>query len=158
GHRAGRRVPRKIRRRHDGRGQARIRRLSRGAAALLMAPLFLCGLSGAGKSTVGALVAEALGAGFCDLDAEIEREAGRSVAEIFAQEGEATFRAREAVALERTLARGDAVIALGGGALVHEASRTRVLASGRVVWLDAPTAVLVGRLQAGGSAPRPLLA
>src|SRR5437868_15290814 len=111
-----------------------------------MLRVYLCGLMGSGKSTVGPLLAARLGASFCDLDAEIERAAGRTVAEVFAAEGEPAFRAREARALYALIERaGGAVIALGGGALGRPENRELVLATGRLIWLDAPTKELVRR-------------
>ena len=78
--------------------------------------IWLVGLMGAGKSTVGRLLAERLGRAFVDLDDEIAREAGRSIPEIFEAEGEAGFRRREREALERA-GRTSHVVALGGGAI-----------------------------------------
>ncbi|MBS2021220.1 MAG: chorismate synthase [Deltaproteobacteria bacterium] len=124
---------------------------------VLPSHLFLCGLSGAGKSTVGPLVAQALGLPFADVDAEIERESGKRVAEIFAGEGEAAFRAREAAAV-RTLSRGPRqVIALGGGALGSRAVRLAVRRTGHLVWLAASVADCLTRLSDPGVPVRPLL-
>ncbi|MBX3173560.1 MAG: hypothetical protein KF709_04065 [Gemmatimonadaceae bacterium] len=85
--------------------------------------LVLVGLPGAGKSTVGPLVAAALGWTFVDLDAEIEREAGKSVPEIFAAEGEAGFRRREREATARLANRRQVVVAPGGGWMLDPANR-----------------------------------
>jgi len=78
--------------------------------------IFLVGLSGGGKSTVGRLVARSLGWDFVDSDDEIERTAGRPVPEIFEQEGEAKFRERETEVLRWLAAREPIVVATGGGA------------------------------------------
>lgn len=110
---------------------------------------------GAGKSTVGPLLAARLGVRFLDLDREIERKAGFSVRDIFEREGEAGFRARESAAL-RELADAEAVVALGGGALLRPANLDAVLAAGTLVWLDAPDDELLLRI--GDTSSRPLLA
>ena len=110
---------------------------------------------GAGKSTVGPLLASRLGVRFVDLDREIEAKAGMTVRELFEAEGEAGFRAREAHAL-RQLADEDAVLALGGGALGRPANLELVLAVGTLVWLDAPDDELLARI--GDPTSRPMLA
>src|SRR5262245_26833320 len=121
-----------------------------------MRHVYLCGLMGSGKSTVGALLAQRLGVPFRDLDAEIERQAGLGVAEIFARFGAADFRGREAGALYRLARAEPAVVALGGGALGRPENRDLVLATGTLVWLDAPSPVLIRRI--GDVRSRPLLA
>ncbi|MEV5156027.1 shikimate kinase [Streptomyces werraensis] len=96
----------------------------------------LVGPTGVGRSTVGRLPAERLGVSYRDTDDDIVAERGRTIAEIFADEGEAAFRAIEARAVARALAGHDGVLALGGGAVLDP--RTRALLSGRpVVFLDA---------------------
>ena len=77
--------------------------------------IVLCGFMGCGKSSVGRRVAKLLERQFCDLDSYIEQQAGMTVAEIFAKEGEAGFRAREAQAAEEVAAQEGMVIASGGG-------------------------------------------
>jgi len=121
-----------------------------------MKHVYLCGLMGAGKSTVGALLAERLGLPFRDLDSEIERDAGLSIAEIFARFGEPEFRRREARTLFRLAAETAGVLALGGGALSQPENRDLVLATGTLIWLDAPSRELVRRV--GDPRSRPLLA
>src|SRR6476659_944624 len=79
-------------------------------------PLFLVGMMGAGKSTVGPLVAAKLRRRFVDLDAVIEHDAGATVREVWDAEGEEEFRKREAAALAKVASEGAQVIALGGGA------------------------------------------
>jgi shikimate kinase len=99
--------------------------------------VFLIGYRGTGKSTVGQRVAERLGYPFFDTDVEIERRAGRSITEIFADEGEASFRTLEAAALD-DLSRGSkAVLALGGGAVLRPGNRAKFKARGRTAWLVA---------------------
>jgi len=84
----------------------------------------LIGLPGSGKSTVGRLVAERLGAAFVDIDAIIERREGRPIALIFAEKGEAAFREMERKEMETTLAAEPAVIAPGGGWAAQSARST----------------------------------
>jgi shikimate kinase len=119
--------------------------------------IVLVGLPGAGKSTVGPLVAHQLGWAFVDLDHEIERTAGRSVSEIFASEGEEGFRRRERGA---TLAMAEwpgLVLSPGGGWLL-DPSNLRALGDGtEVVHLRVSPAVAAARL-GPRAALRPLLA
>lgn len=117
--------------------------------------VWLVGMMGAGKSAVGAALARRLGRPFADADAEVEAAAGRRVAEIFAAEGEAGFRARERAALE-ALAGREAVVALGGGATAQPGVPELLARSGRVVWLRARLETLERRV--GEGAGRPLLA
>jgi shikimate kinase len=110
--------------------------------------IILVGYRGTGKTTVGRLLADRLGWPFADVDDRVEAVAGRSVADIFAAEGEAGFRAREAAAIADLAARTGCVIATGGGAVLREANRQLLRARGFVVWLTAPPAVLWARLRA----------
>ncbi|NJD64532.1 MAG: 3-dehydroquinate synthase [Chloroflexi bacterium] len=120
--------------------------------------IFLVGLSGGGKSTIGRLVARRLGWEFADSDEEIERTAKRPVAEIFEQEGEAAFREREAEVLRTLATHEPIVVATGGGAPTTAGSRL-ALGSGFVVWLAVSPAEAARRLGADPSTPgRPLLA
>lgn len=117
----------------------------------------LVGLPGAGKSTVGAELARRLGVAFADSDELIVQQTGRSVGEIFAQQGEAAFRQLEAEMIAEALASFDGVLALGGGAVTTESVRQDLVASGvLVVRLSAGQGDLVHRLS--GSGRRPLLA
>ncbi len=99
--------------------------------------LFLIGYRGTGKSTVGQRVAERLGEPFFDTDVEIERRAGRSIAEIFAGEGETAFRALEASVLDDLSCGATCVLALGGGAVMRPGNRAKLKARGRTAWLVA---------------------
>lgn len=116
-------------------------------------------MMGAGKTAVGGALAKRLGIPFVDLDAWIEREAGRTVAEIFEEEGEAGFRRREAAALEAVLDASSAVVATGGGIVTSEALRARLRESGVVVFLEVSAETALERLagEPGGLAARPLL-
>ncbi|MHB1064292.1 MAG: 3-dehydroquinate synthase [Georgenia sp.] len=115
----------------------------------------LVGPPGAGKTTVGRLIAAALGVEFLDTDEEVERVAGMSIAELFVAEGEAAFRALEHETVLRVLAEHDGVVALGGGAVMHPGTRA-ALVGHPVVFLDVDVAQAVARV--GRSRTRPLLA
>ena len=101
-------------------------------------PVLLIGMMGCGKSTVGRLLAERMRLPLIDLDEEIARAAGKTIPEIFAPEGEAGFRARETAALECALARGDGVIATGGGIITRAENIRMMREKGFVVWLCRP--------------------
>ena len=118
--------------------------------------VILTGFMGAGKTTVGRLLARHLGWAFLDLDELVTLAAGRSIPDLFAAEGEAGFRAREAEALATALALERVVIATGGGTVLAPANRERLAREPWVFWLTAPVAELARRLE--GDAGRPLLA
>jgi len=119
-----------------------------------MTALVLIGPMGAGKSTVGRLLAERWGVGFRDTDADVEALDGREVSDIFVESGEAHFRRLEAAAVAEALAGHDGVLALGGGAVLDP--DTRALLDGhRVVFLQVGLADAVKRVGLGTS--RPLL-
>lgn len=114
----------------------------------------LVGAMGAGKSTVGRLVADALGVGFLDSDHEIERVTGKSVADIFVDDGEAHFRELERRAVAASLGTHTGVLALGGGAVLDPGTRA-LLAGHRVVFLRVGLTDAARRVGLGVS--RPLL-
>lgn len=116
----------------------------------------LYGPSGVGKSTIGRALAQALNLPFMDLDQAIESRLGMTIPQIFAEHGEATFRAWEHEILRQALDEGPCVLALGGGALLEPASRTLVEQAGPVVCLSAALETLVARLRADRE-QRPLL-
>ena len=113
------------------------------------------GPPGAGKTTVGELLAEALGVPFRDVDADIEAIAGKPIPEIFVDDGEEHFRALERAAVLAALSEFDGVLALGGGAVL--AAETRAALRGhRVVYLSVEFGEAISRVGLG--AGRPLLA
>ena len=117
--------------------------------------LFLVGLPGAGKSTLGRQLARRLGKTFIDADAELERKLGVTIATIFEIEGEASFRDREEAALIELAAMTNIVLATGGGVVIRVANRDRLRANGTVVYLHAPPETLRERTRR--SRHRPLL-
>lgn len=121
--------------------------------------LILTGFMGAGKSTVGAILAQELGWRFMDLDEVIEATSGITVAEIFRDHGEAEFRRRERQALEQLRNQEQIVLALGGGAIEDESTRSLLIHTPEncLVFLDAPLNELLARCTTGGKV-RPLLA
>jgi len=116
--------------------------------------VIVIGLPGAGKSTVGQLLAAALGVGFRDTDADVEAAAGESISDIFLTHGEERFRALERAAVAAALAEHDGVLALGGGAILDTDTQAD-LAGHRVVHLQVSLAAASPRV--GLSAARPLL-
>jgi shikimate kinase len=111
-------------------------------------PIFLIGYRGTGKSTVARHLAERLGYDSVDADAEIERRAGKSIAAVFAEDGEAAFRDLESRLVAELSALRRTVVALGGGAVLRESNRSAIRAAGLVVWLTAPVEAIVARLSA----------
>lgn len=118
--------------------------------------VYLVGFMGAGKSTVGEMVAGRLGMPFIDLDTSIEDRAGMSIADIFARDGEESFRALETQELARASAGDDVVIACGGGIVGDPRNIDLMRMSGTVVYLKVGLADVFARADADGS--RPLLA
>lgn len=123
-------------------------------AAALSPKIVLVGFMGAGKTTVGRVLAARLGMAFVDADEAIEAR-GRSIADIFATEGEAGFRILEADVIADLLTGPPAVIALGGGAVSTPAVRS-LLGTHQVLLLDIPLAAALDRV--GGDLGRPMLA
>jgi len=120
--------------------------------------LALVGFMGSGKSCVGPILAKSLDMPFVDLDFELERRAGRSIAEIFKAEGEAAFRKlEEDVLLKLAMQGGSHVLACGGGAVISPANRSLLASAYITVWIDVPFAELMRRLR-GERFKRPLLA
>lgn len=119
-------------------------------------PVFITGFMGAGKSRIGRQLARELGRVFLDTDEMVEARAGKSIAEIFAEDGEARFRALESECVAAAAARRCVVVALGGGAIVNEDNVARVQAAGVLVWLDADVDTILERVSRRSD--RPLLA
>jgi len=117
--------------------------------------IVLVGMMGAGKTTVGRRLAQRLELPFIDADAEIERAAGCTIAELFARHGEAEFRRGEKRVIGRLLAGRPAVLATGGGAFMDPATRDLIRARARSVWLRCPLPTLQRRVL--GKTHRPLL-
>ena len=117
--------------------------------------IVLVGFMGAGKTTVGHLLSERLGLPFADSDLIIEQRSGRSVPQIFAEDGEPAFRSLEHQVIADLLDGPALVLALGGGAAEHPGTRDR-LARARVVYLQVGYQQAIHRV--GGDPGRPLLA
>lgn len=117
--------------------------------------VFVIGFMGAGKSTVGPLLARELGLPFVDADAEIERREGRSVSDVFVADGEAAFRDLEREEIARLAAGPAAVVACGGGAVTVAENREAMRCAGTVVLLDVTAQEAVARVASAGT--RPLL-
>jgi shikimate kinase len=117
--------------------------------------IVLVGLMGAGKTTVGRRLSDKLGIPFVDADHEIEIAAGKRIAEIFADHGEAYFREGERKVIARLLESGAQVMATGGGAFMNEETRRRIREAGVSVWLRADLALLLKRVSRRSD--RPLL-
>ncbi|HLF56270.1 MAG TPA: shikimate kinase [Thermoanaerobaculia bacterium] len=118
--------------------------------------ILLTGFMGAGKTTVGRLLAEQLRLDFVDLDQEIESASGLRVREIFERHGEPEFRALERRLLAEALGRDEIVIAAGGGTLADAETLELARRSGVVVWLNPTFSTLVARIGPRGKSDRPL--
>lgn len=117
----------------------------------------LVGMMGAGKSSIGRRLAQRLGIGFVDADAEIEAAAGMTIAEIFASYGEPYFRSGEQRVIARLLDSGPQVLATGGGAFMNPETRAAIKQKGISVWLKADFDVLMRRVRRRATADRPML-
>ena len=124
-------------------------------ALRLVRPVVLIGLMGAGKSSVGARLADLLGGRFLDSDVEIERAANMTVPEIFERYGEEHFRDGERKVIARLLGGKPKVLATGGGAFMNAETRALIAERAVSVWLQAELDLLVHRT--AGRSHRPLL-
>jgi shikimate kinase len=114
----------------------------------------LIGPPGAGKSTIGALLADRLGVGFTDTDVLVEAVAGKQVSDIFIEDGEPAFRELERTAVARALAAGNGIVAVGGGAVLDPQTQAG-LAGHTVIYLETGFAEAAKRV--GFNQARPLL-
>jgi shikimate kinase len=117
--------------------------------------LWLLGLSGSGKSTVGPRLAQALRLPWIDTDAEIARDSGKSIPEIFTEEGEEGFRKKESAVLAKVALGPTSVISCGGGVVLREVNRQTMASTGLRIYLQAEPADLARRLRSPKN--RPLL-
>jgi shikimate kinase len=113
--------------------------------------IVLVGYRGTGKSTVARLLAAQLQWPWFDADVEIESRAGKSIAQIFASDGEESFRDWESRVVADLCARERCILALGGGAVMRPENREAILRQGRVVWLQASPETLWRRIQSDSS-------
>ncbi|XP_011100897.1 shikimate kinase, chloroplastic-like isoform X2 [Sesamum indicum] len=119
--------------------------------------IYLVGMMGSGKTTVGKVLSDALGYSFCDCDTLIEQAVGVStVAEIFEQYGEGFFRDNETEVLQKLSSMHRHVVSTGGGAVIRPIN-WRHMQKGISIWLDVPVEVLAQRIMAVGTDSRPLL-
>ena len=117
------------------------------AKALGKRSVVLIGMMGSGKSSIGRRLALRLGIPFVDADAEIEKAAGMSIAEIFSARGEAEFRSGEARVMVRLLEGGPQVLSTGGGAFMNSNTRVAIADKGISIWLNAAFDVLMKRIK-----------
>ncbi len=110
--------------------------------------IVLIGYRATGKSTVARLLAERLGWNWIDADPEIERRAGKSIARIFAEDGEPAFRDLESAVIQELCSRDCSIIAAGGGAPMRPDNREAMRRCGKVVWLQAPPETIHQRMAA----------
>jgi shikimate kinase len=118
----------------------------------------LIGFMTSGKSSIGPQLAMRLDLEFLDLDREVVERAGRSVAEIFATQGEPAFREFESQALDGALSGPANLVSTGGGTVERESNRRRLVRAALVVWLDVRFDTVCRRLEAAGEPTRPLVA
>ena len=115
------------------------------AAASAQRSIVLIGMMGVGKTTIGRRLAPKLGLEFFDADEEIEKAAGMSIADLFAEHGEESFRRGEAQVIERLLSRDPIVLATGGGAVTRAETRDLIKDHAFSIWLKAETDTILER-------------
>jgi shikimate kinase len=118
------------------------------------APIFLIGYRGTGKTSVARELAGRLAYDWVDTDDRIEEVAGKTIAEIFADEGESRFREWEASVVAALSSKLRTVVALGGGAVMREGNRQAISAAGPVVWLTASVNTILERVAADSTTAR----
>ena len=119
--------------------------------------VYLTGFMGAGKTTVGRVLAEMMNRPFVDLDDRLEQSEGTTISEIFGAVGEAEFRALEAESLRTLDDQVPAVVALGGGVQTQPENRSWLAEHGTTVWIDLPLDDLLARLRHDEQALRPMI-
>lgn len=129
--------------------------MAEGQSYHLKRTVVLVGMMGSGKTAIGRALAAALDVPFVDSDAAIEEAAASTIAEIFARDGEAFFRKREAEVLKRLLSGPPGIVSTGGGAFLAEENRKAIAQMGVAVWLDADLKILWERVRHKDT--RPLL-
>lgn len=129
--------------------------MSDGPQYQLKRTVVLVGMMGSGKTAVGRALAQQLNVPFVDSDAAIEQAAASSIADIFARDGEAFFRKREAEVLRRLLSGPPGIVSTGGGAFLAETNRDVIEQMGMAIWLDADLEILWERVRHKDT--RPLL-
>lgn len=107
--------------------------------------IVLIGMSGSGKSTVGQMLAEKLNRPLLDIDAMVEAAEGRSISEIFSQEGESAFRSKEREQIALAARQKGAVIVCGGGAVIFEKNMLILEASGVIIYIDVSPELILAR-------------
>ena len=115
--------------------------------------LALIGLPGAGKTTIGRRLADALNTSFVDLDRRIEEVVGCTIPQYFRAMGEASFRDVEAQVLRETIGQDIGVLSTGGGSILREESRLLLRQHAQVVFLEVPPGILLERLRPDGRRP-----
>ena len=117
--------------------------------------IFLCGFMGAGKTTIGRQLAQNLSVSFLDLDEHIEEEEGKSISDIFEEQGEAAFRKLERNAILEVIRNFKGVVALGGGALQNQHITDHIKVNGLLIFIQTPFSVILERIMT--KPHRPLL-
>ena len=115
------------------------------------APIFLIGYRGTGKTTVAPLLAAKLGYAWVDSDDQIEQAAGKSIADIFADDGEPAFRNWEVQVVQQLSQQRSIVAALGGGAVLRDENQLAIKNSRAVIWLTAPIDTIANRIADDGA-------
>jgi shikimate kinase len=142
-------------RRNEGQMIAGSEIIRQARTRLGLRPVVLIGLMGAGKTSIGKRLASRLELPFSDADQEIEKAAGKTIAEIFDEDGETCFRDGERRVIARLLDGGARVLSTGGGAFMNKETRDRIAAKGISVWLKADIEILMQRVSRRDN--RPLL-